>query len=323
MRSSAQGAPRVLAAGPGRIAWIHLAACSIGARSSKLLLRGRGMQRATSLLSKIFGKDGFALFQVFNSRVLKVPLSDYYWLTPLLTGGAYEPEISFILAKVMKSDSAFVDCGANIGWWSLYASTVLRRRDQILAIEASPSMFIRLTETARLNDDRFLCLNAAVWEDTGLPISVTFDERFHSAASVKEPSRPGSRREKVTSIRIDDATERYLHPSGGTLILKLDVEGAEVKALRGAERLLDERTLVIYEDHGKDSESTVTKAMIRSGFRIFYCDEQLRVHQINSIERALSFKRNRHKGYNFFACRPSTALHRQLSDLHMQQATPT
>jgi FkbM family methyltransferase len=236
-------------------------------------------------------------------------------MTPLLNGGAYEPEIAFIVTRIMRSNGAFIDCGANIGWWSLFASTMLPRQDQILAIEAAPSMFARLTETASLNHDRFLCLNAAVWDQTGQPVTVSFHEVLHSAATVKEPSGHGFHLEDTTSIRIDDAAERYLRRAGGPTVLKLDVEGAEVEAMEGAQRLLDEWTLIIYEDHGKDTRATVTKAMFDLGYDIFFCDEQFRLHQMTNIERIQAVKRDPRRGYNFFACRPGSPLHRQLLSL--------
>ena len=62
---------------------------------------------------------------------------------------AYEPETARMLDLVLDADTLFVDCGANIGWWSAIAARRIGAPGRVIAIEASKSVFVRLTEKDR------------------------------------------------------------------------------------------------------------------------------------------------------------------------------
>src|SRR5438128_1874466 len=79
---------------------------------------------------------------------LKIGLYDAYWLALLMRDPAYEPETARMLDLVLDADTLFVDCGANIGWWSAIAARRIGAPGRVIAIEASKSVFVRLTENA-------------------------------------------------------------------------------------------------------------------------------------------------------------------------------
>jgi len=282
-------------------------------------LGGRGLGRAAWTLERVFGGDNAAAFRVFGSRFLRVPLGDGYWMPVLIRRKDYEPEVHFILSRVMDPTCAFLDCGANIGWWSVFASTIVSSPRRIVAIEASRPLFERLTGTAALNGDAFTCLNRAIWNVTGERLLVLSDERNHArssvttVSSVRQQVRPDQA--DVVSITLDDVGKEFLHPTISGVVVKLDVEGAEIRALAGGRDLLSHNCLVMYEDHGADPSCHVTGEVIRAGFRVFYCDDAFRVHEVLSPETLQRFKLDPKRGYNLAACRPTTGFHQLMLKL--------
>lgn len=59
------------------------------------------------------------------------------------------------LQELLKSKQTFVDCGANVGIWTLTAASVLGLEGQVYAFEPSPKTFEKLAkniETAKLKN---------------------------------------------------------------------------------------------------------------------------------------------------------------------------
>ena len=104
------------------------------------LSRGRGLQRFAWELGRLAGTDASALVAVDGVR-LRVCLSDGYWVHLLFFAGRYEPEIEAALVHVMRPRMPFIDCGANIGYWSLQAA--VRHHARVIAIEPAATSFGR------------------------------------------------------------------------------------------------------------------------------------------------------------------------------------
>lgn len=309
----AVGASReIVALGPGLRARIHHRLCWLTVTALGRI-NHRGLRFALRLLGSIFGLSNYAVFRVFEGKQVRVFLTDRYWLPVLLSRAPYEPEVEFVLSRVLTQESVFVDLGANIGWWSIFASTRIRSRKKILAIEASPSVFTQLVENGRLNEDAYRSVNAAIWNVTDVRLTVASEKGLHESASVKlrkNRERRDLRMEAVQSLTLDDAVGRYLATGAKHLIVKLDVEGAEIEALEGARVCLSAIDLVIYEDHGSEPEAKVTRRLLELGFCIFWCDPCARIRKVRDAEAAQSVKLSPAIGYNFFAARPhSTPYH--------------
>jgi hypothetical protein len=120
----------------------------------------------------------------------------------------------------------------------------------------------------------------------------------HAGASIANGSNfVGS----VETITLDAVADEYLNPTD-PVIVKLDVEGAEIDALKGASKLLALGTLIIYEDHGMDASSAVTKFVLEDlGLNVYFLDHNRELRRVFSAEDASALKVNRKKGYNFLA----------------------
>jgi FkbM family methyltransferase len=310
VRASAE----IVRVGPGLTARFQLLACRGARVVTQYLLGNRGLRSATIVLGRIFGEANFAYVRVFRTKVVRISLADSYWMPTILRGGEYEPEVALILDRVLHPDSLFIDCGANIGWWSLFASMRIESPERIVAVEALPSTFAHLVTTARLNQDPFTCVNAAIWSTSGEPLTIRARRDHIPAASVSRDVRRAYRNEKTRSLTLDDIISA-MNPGYGRVVVKLDVEGAEAEALRGASEHLRQIALLVYEDHARDREAKVTALALELGFRVFYCDDALRITEVRTSESAQSIKRKPSEGYNFLACWPDSEVHAELSSV--------
>ena len=248
-----------------------------------------------------------AVLELSPGALLEVDLTDAYWVKLLMPGYVYEPEVGPMLRRVLvEHQPDFIDCGANIGYWSVLASAWTD--GAVSAVEASAGSFERLVMNAWLNKSRFRCIHAAVWSTDGESLLIETDRELgHSAAAVSAPGSSGTsakHHESVTSASLDALCGLpTLDPERG-LVIKLDVEGSEIAALHGAERTLHERDpLIVYEDHGADPSCRTSAFVLEElGYSVYYCalaGSPVRLPDVDSVERV---KKLASRGYNFFAC---------------------
>jgi FkbM family methyltransferase len=276
-------------------------------------LRYRGIGRLAYLLgTRVFNPGNNVVVTLGGIGRLRVFLRDGYWIRLLFSDFTFEPEVEIVLATVLaRPDVHFIDCGANIGYWSVVASKLIGTPERVLAIEASPRTFERLVDNAALNGDGFRCLSAAVWSQDNMTLEIVSHDERHAGSSVVNRRRkrhePGYRTDKIGSVTLDAVCERFVD-DGVQVVVKLDVEGAEIAALQGAEKLLMERRpLLVYEDHGNDPSSRVSEfALDVLGMQVYYCTERGSIVPMRDLEAVQGVKRRASAGYNFFACAPDS-----------------
>ena len=228
---------------------------------------------------------------------IAITLDDPYWLRLVARAYVYEPEIALVLYRFRQLPFTFVDCGANIGYWSILASSAEYGAHPTIAIEGSARTCKALAENCSLNGGRFRVIHAAVaamsgrvaWFNTG-------DDP--AGASLHNVKGPVALREEVRTIALDDLD------INGTALIKLDVEGAEVEAIRGAQRLLGGDTLLCYEDHGADATCAPTQMVLGLGLSVFWVSPNGWIRPVDNLHAVRKIKARPSYGYNLFACRP-------------------
>ncbi len=263
------------------------------------------MQRFSWLLGDLLGNQASAVIGVGGGGAeLRIYLSDGYW-TKLLWSREYEPDVGEILARSLEPGTAFVDCGANIGYWSVIASR--EHKASVVAIEPAQQTFERLSENHALNHGSFSLVRAALWSTNGGTQTLVSHAKHHAGASVvhrrERANAPGYTVEEVECRSLDSLVEEFF-PGADRIVLKLDVEGAEAKVLEGGRQLFARRdVLILYEDHGADDECGASRAVmaipdyaiyewVRDGFR-----------PVGGIDSVRARKTSRSIGYNFVAMR--------------------
>jgi FkbM family methyltransferase len=269
-----------------------------GARSRLALATARALSASSKLwrqrgLGTIFlTLNGLPLVRDLECTVefepgcwFRLPVFEPYWGPTVIGGRPYEPEVVHLLRGVRELAPAFVDCGANWGYYSvLTTSPGLGYRGGV-AIEANPATFARLRLNARLNDERFRCLAYAIAARSGERV-VLANVEHHAVAHVREgyPGDEGS--VEVETITIDDAVRRADLWDRDRLVIKIDVEGQELAALAGARELRARKDhVIVYEDWASTSFST-TAQLVAEGYPIYYVRMDGRCVAVPSVEAA-------------------------------------
>ncbi|MBL7145632.1 MAG: FkbM family methyltransferase [Phycisphaerae bacterium] len=133
------------------------------------------------------------------------------------------------------------DMGANLGQYTLLAAKCVGKAGHVHSFEPSSRMFSELEFNVSLNKISDICtLNKmAVSDMAGTSELSKYEPGFEVFASLGSNFRQSESLlgyEEVKTIRLDD----YIENAGIDRVdfMKIDIEGAELLALRGAEKLL-------------------------------------------------------------------------------------
>lgn len=283
------------------------------------LVHYRGMQRFTWAIAPLFDSKNTAVLELPSGGKLQIYLNDGYWSRLLAPGFVYEPDIELILRDLLiLSDTYFLDCGSNIGYWSVIASRLLPPGHTV-ALEASPSSYEQLNRNAELNKGQFDAVLGAIWSRDGEKLAIVTHDKRHAGSSVvnrrEKKGQKGYHEFQIESVTIDSICRRYVPGGDARIVIKLDIEGAEIQAIEGAQEVLSSREVaVLYEDHGQDSSCEISELFInRLGFDVFHCDDSGSIARMNSITDIRNIKTSTSIGYNFSACSRNSTFSRTLA----------
>jgi FkbM family methyltransferase len=136
------------------------------------------------------------------------------------------------LQLLLSPGDHFVDCGANVGLWSLVAAGCVGSTGRVTAFEPNPSAYERLTRNLVASGPigrRVGAFNVAVASQSG---RVSFETgTHHNLGRIVADAPAGTM--SVSAVPLDE------HLADTPVrVLKLDIEGGEAAALRGACRTL-------------------------------------------------------------------------------------
>lgn len=192
--------------------------------------------------------------EVFGLKARFFPLDDLGDRHLLFLPGSFNPEEFRLLAQTLQPDDVFVDIGANVGMFSLWAAKYIEAKQHILALEPNPVAYERLSFNLSLNDQRgiVLPLNVGV-ADRDATFDLYIDPRNLGGSSILHPPT------KFPAQKIHcRPLLAILQEHGYSKIdaLKIDIEGAEALALNpffeSAPRSLFPRLVIIETDDNID-----------------------------------------------------------------------
>lgn len=140
-------------------------------------------------------------------------------------------------AVLARSGEVVIDCGGNIGAFTVYAAT-RAANVRVVAFEPEPATFGCLYRNVKRNalQEHVTCIQAGVTRTPGQFTLIREDECFtmHHLENPENPATRASspRSETVQCVTIDDTIK-----DGGFErcdLIKMDIEGAELGALEGA-----------------------------------------------------------------------------------------
>jgi FkbM family methyltransferase len=152
----------------------------------------------------------------------------------MVRAGDYEPYVTALFRKILRPGMAVLDLGANIGFLSLLAASLVGPEGHVFAVEPNPRN-TRLLEASRRENGfgNITILQVAASSAHGL---LVLNASFSNGTTSALPDTAGSifAAETVPALRID-----ALLPVDRRIdLIKIDVEGAEYPALLGCEATL-------------------------------------------------------------------------------------
>ena len=199
-----------------------------------------------------------------------VDVADHTGHLHYFEGEAYEPEVARTIVDRLHPGDAFLDVGANVGFFSVLAAKVVGPTGTVIAFEPDPTVRVRLQRMIDANGLGGIVetVHAAVGAREG---QATLHLSTASVVSTLDPSRAPldfvyQQTAEVTIHSLDEWLSHHPLLNGRVRIVKIDVEGTEDDVIRGARALLTgpSRPAVICETI---EQSGADRFLLEHGYR--------------------------------------------------------
>jgi len=152
--------------------------------------------------------------------------------------GLYEYSLIFLMKKYLRKGDTFLDVGANIGYFSAYALSIVGEKGQVFAFEPDPRSYSYLLMLKTSNPKYNISIERiALSNRTGKAV-INQTKDWGTTTLVREIREESNIAQKlvVKSIRLDN----YLNKKNIKQIklIKIDVEGFEMQVLQGLSSFL-------------------------------------------------------------------------------------
>ena len=143
----------------------------------------------------------------------------------------YEPHVTSALLSVLRPGDTFLDIGANIGYFSLLAASIVGEMGKVICFEPNVQN-LRLLHASLLENgfQHVQVFPLAASDSRHLLKLQSFGSNGFLAVAPSEPSNY----QFVQSVAVDD----LVSAEGRIRVIKMDIEGYESFALRGMRQLI-------------------------------------------------------------------------------------
>ncbi len=213
------------------------------------------------------------LLSPFTARIRAGALQGRRWVIASgsrFVKGTYEPIQSAAFQGLIQPGQVVFDVGAHVGYYTVLSSVLAGPSGQVIAFEPLPANLKYLRRHLKLNAcDNVRILTNCVGEGSSI---ARFDDS--RGTGVGHLANEGSFEVQVRSL--DEMVESGELPI--PQFLKIDVEGAELLVLKGAERLLRRHhpTLVL-STHSDDLDRACLQRLSEFGYDVEHLEPDVLV----------------------------------------------
>ena len=241
-------------------------------RSPKLASKIRGALNAAS-------PNGFTNIEVAGGLLhgyhlnLDMQTEKDYWL------GTYEVNLQTMIRTLCRKNMVVYDIGANIGYISLLFAKQTGKSGQVFAFEPLPENCSRLEKNIALNnlENSITLIQAAVIDKSG---STTF--MVHKSGAMGKAVGSKGRDEEylmqiiVPAVSLDDFVFTQNNPP--PKLIKMDIEGGEVLAIKGMQRTLKEvKPVILVEIHSHQALECLWRDFRDADYQLFRIEKEISV----------------------------------------------
>jgi FkbM family methyltransferase len=217
------------------------------------------------LVARVFPKRPIAL-RMISGPLRGRKLCANYALRPNYLLGTYEQRTADTVWSNLSPGQVAYDIGANIGYLSLVMARRVGPGGKVFSFEPAPNAYSVLQMNARVNRDiQFQPVHIALADTTGSEPFSFFDYDVVSRLGDHSQDWSDANVIDVTVETLDHYRETAELPSPN--FVKIDVEGAEMRVLRGMEQTLRHaRPTLLIEVHSDELEEEVRDYCVNLGY---------------------------------------------------------
>lgn len=204
--------------------------------------------------------------------------SDTSVASSVLINGTYEPELLNEIYKTLKTGYCFIDGGANIGFFSLIASKIVGQTGTVISFEPTPLTHTYLKKNININNASNITISKYGLSSSKkqLPFQMFSNPEGNSIISNKVCKLTDENEIiQIKTISIDEFCKE--NKISRIDLIKLDIEGQELEAIKGAKKVLSENhsIKIIFElniagnKHGIDFAKKIFDELIKLNFSNF------------------------------------------------------
>ena len=185
------------------------------------LVMGKARRLGRSRSEPVMGRIGKVSFE-FDFGLASPTVSMMWRRT-------YQPEIVIAMRRYLRTGSTFVDVGANVGYFSAIGADLVGPQGSVIAFEPVPRYCERLGRLRQLNPGfEIRVRSVAVGQAQGTAeIFINQDDNIGANSLVREAVPHPADPVVVDVVRLDDSLDTRVD------LIKMDIEGFEIPALRG------------------------------------------------------------------------------------------
>lgn len=230
-----------------------------------------------------------------GDRKMFVNGSDYIIAAELITYGAFERDVEAVFERVIRPSMTVVDLGANIGYFTLKASSLVGPEGKVFAFEPEPENYKILCENVKLNHGKNVePVCAVVQAEEGVCLLYR-DKKNHGAHSL---SKGNLLSEESSSVSCKATSlDRFLSNRGCTHVdfIKMDVQGAEGLVLEGCRNVISQnpglKILMEFWPSGlrqlKTDPYEMLKKLAEDGFRFSVLLQDGRLSPVEDLQKVV------------------------------------
>ena len=171
-------------------------------------------------------------YQAGGGFVFEIDRDDPFQATML--AGLYDPFIEDLLGRFVGPGDTVIDGGAHLGYVSLRLARLVGASGSVHSFECDPRVVPRLKRHVELNGIDWITVNACGLLDESTDEATLFLPPQLGWSSMLEGAWGATQVATVSMVTLDNyLSENGLDPAQLSFV-KLDVEGCELQALRGA-----------------------------------------------------------------------------------------
>ena len=228
-------------------------------------------------------------------KILLDPFKNCYVDESIVKNGFWEKKLGEQLKNYIKKDNVFLDIGANIGYHSLFVASILKGSGKVYSFEPITYLCKQLQESVNLNNFTNLeVCNFGLSENEGEHIINIRDGNIGGSSLLSFPKIDKfevKETEKVVLKKLDS----FLGETYKVDVIKIDVEGYEYEALKGAFNILKNNHPVIFMEF---SPLIYIKDNAQKSYEIIYFLKNLGYSFFDLDEKSLDLEKWIKEGNN-------------------------